>query len=138
MQSSLFFFFACFLWLVVSQPIQLENLDDFQIAKLLATEPVNSNAGDIIYPTNNTIWHIGEQVNVTFSEKDYGPNETVAIFIFDHTEILAGGSLDQHVFSFVVPASAYTGPHNTALLLAVKRKSLYLQSVDSVVIHVDN
>ncbi|KAG1458521.1 hypothetical protein G6F56_006382 [Rhizopus delemar] len=131
-------------WCIAAQPlsssnVKLENMSDFEIAKMFIEDPVRKDSpGDIIYPRNNETWHVGQEVNVTFNEANYGPNETVSIFIFQHTEILAGGPLNKRVFPFIVPASAYTGPINTALLLAVKRKSLYLQMVDSVIIHVDN
>ncbi|KAG1051130.1 hypothetical protein G6F43_006647 [Rhizopus delemar] len=118
--------------------VKLENIDAFQVAKMYIQDSIkkDSSTGDIIYPQDNVTWHVGENVNVTFREANYNANETVSIFIFGQTDILAGGPISQLVFPFTVPKSAYTGPNTTALLLAVRRINLYLQSVDAVVLHV--
>lgn len=115
-----------------------EELDDIQIAKMYVAGGVqrNSNSGDIIYPKNNQTWHVGQKAKVIFRKANYGVNETVSIFFFDKTPILAGGPISRRFFPFKVPASAYSGRNATSLLLAVKRKNFYLQSVDSVVVHV--
>ncbi|CEG64269.1 hypothetical protein RMATCC62417_01272 [Rhizopus microsporus] len=115
-----------------------EEMDDLQIAKMYIAGGghKNSNSGDIVYPKANQTWHVGQKAKVVFRKADYGANETVSIFFFDKTPVLAGGPISNRVFTFKVPASAYSGRNATSLLLAVKRKNFYLQSVDSVVLHV--
>lgn len=45
--------------------------------------------------------------------------------------------MNQTSFPFVVPPSAVSVPEtSTSLLLAVRRQNRYLQTVDSVVVHV--
>ncbi|CEP20078.1 hypothetical protein [Parasitella parasitica] len=116
-------------------------MDDFEIAKMYVAElnsaaPVTSNSqGQIVFPTPNTTWYVGERVNVTFNEGV--PDETVAIFFFNKTDTLAGGPMNRTSFAFAVPPSAISVPENgTSLLLAVRRQNRYLQTVDSVVMHV--
>ncbi|RCH94112.1 hypothetical protein CU097_009566 [Rhizopus azygosporus] len=113
-----------------------EDMNDMQTVKMYLAENVQNDAADIIYPTNNEVWHVNQQVSVIFREANYEPGETVSIYFFNLTPVLAGGPLSQRIFTFTVPASAYTGPDNTATLVAVKRKNLYLQSVDSITLHV--
>ncbi|KAG2194994.1 hypothetical protein INT46_008881 [Mucor plumbeus] len=126
--------------IVASLNIPYNDMDDFEIAKMYVAElnsaPVTDNSqGYITYPTPNTTWYVGERVNVTFSQGV--PDETVAIFFFNKTETLAGGPLNQTSFPFVIPPSAVSVPETgTSLLLAVRRQNRYLQTVDSVVVHV--
>ncbi|CEG82876.1 hypothetical protein RMATCC62417_16868 [Rhizopus microsporus] len=97
-----------------------EDMNDMQIVTMYLAENVQNDAADIIYPTNNEVWHVNQQVSVIFREANYEPDETVSIYFFNLTSILAGGPLSQRIFTFTVPASAYTGPDNTATLVAVK------------------
>jgi hypothetical protein len=91
---------------------------------------------DIVTPVVGDIWHVGENVNVTF--KPDTVNQTVAIFFFNKTETLADGYLNENhtVFNFTVPQEAYSGSNSSSLLIAVRRQDLYLQTVDSVVLQV--
>lgn len=141
--------------LVSAASIPYEDMSDFEIAKMFVGNALpstgriydSSGSGDtgsngggleedkIIYPQNNDTWYVGELVNVTYeSTKD--STETVSIFFFDKTPLLAGGPLTEKVFPFVVPASAVSPPGGTSLLLAVRRQNLYLQTVDSIIISV--
>ncbi|KAL4211427.1 MAD2 mitotic arrest deficient-like 2 [Rhizopus azygosporus] len=97
-----------------------EDMNNMQIVKTFLAENAQNDAVDIIYPTNNEVWHVNQQVSVIFREANYEPDETVSIYFFNLTPVLAGGPLNQRVFTFTVPASAYTGPDNTATLVAVK------------------
>ncbi|CAO0797997.1 unnamed protein product [Mucor circinelloides] len=132
---------ACLFSMVSSISIPYDTLDDFEIAKLYVAElnsaaPVTDNSqGKIVFPTPNTTWYVGERVNVTFDEGV--PDETVSIFFFNKTDTLAGGPMNRTSFPFTVPPSAVSVPENgTSLLLAVRRQNRYLQTVDSVVVHV--
>ncbi|KAI8139592.1 hypothetical protein BJV82DRAFT_521711 [Fennellomyces sp. T-0311] len=87
---------------------------------------------DIIYPTEGTVWKVGQHVNVTFRES-IPPRETVSIFFANARSItLGGGPLTDHVFPFVVPSEALSKNGGTSLLLAVRREHFHLSSVDSV------
>ncbi|GAN09850.1 hypothetical protein MAM1_0298d09383 [Mucor ambiguus] len=153
--------FACLCSMVSSISIPYDTMDDYEIAKLYVTElnsapPVTDNSqgskyntygkseahlklmprfAEIVFPTPNTTWYVGERVNVTFDEG--APDETVAIFFFNKTDTLAGGPMNHTSFPFTVPPSAISVPENgTSLLLAVRRQNRYLQTVDSVVVRV--
>ncbi|KAI8644308.1 hypothetical protein BD408DRAFT_430716 [Parasitella parasitica] len=141
LQALLAIAFALLCSFASSTSIPYNNMDDFEIAKMYVAElnsapPVTSNSqGQILFPTVNTTWYVGERVNVTF--KEGAPSETVAIFFFDKTDTLAGGPMNQTSFPFVVPPAAISVPENgTSLLLAVRRQNKYLQTVDSVVVRV--
>ncbi|KAI9025106.1 hypothetical protein CLU79DRAFT_718218 [Phycomyces nitens] len=99
---------------------------------LLIGDSVAQQSSSIVYPTEHTVWRVGQHVNVTFSEKR-PPKETVAIFFENDRKVMLGaGPLTETVFPFVVPAGAVSPPNGTSLLLAVKRENFYLQSVDGV------
>lgn len=63
---------------------------------------------------------------------DLPDNETVAIFFYHQTDVLAGGSLEKKTFEFVVPPTAVSPPGGTSLLLGVRRVEHYLDAVDQV------
>ncbi|GAA5805397.1 hypothetical protein EDC94DRAFT_537972 [Helicostylum pulchrum] len=110
-------------------------MTDEEINNLLITDQnLSDSPGDIISPQNNAIWYVGQHVNVTFRQED--PNETVSIFFFNQTKTLAGGPLTRNTFDFVVPPEAVSQNNGSSLLVAVRRRNRYLQSVDAVVIEV--
>ncbi|KAI9468972.1 MAG: hypothetical protein EXX96DRAFT_589969 [Benjaminiella poitrasii] len=123
---------------VASSSIRYDHLDDFEIAKLFieqnSLKTANNDQGEIEYPLPNTTWHVGDLVNVTF--KTNNPQQTVSIFFFQTSEIVAGGPLDKTTFPFVVPSDAVSSANGTTLLIAVRRMNRYLQTVDSVVVEV--
>lgn len=119
----------------------VENFEDSQGGKVLFYLHIppcikQLHTIDIVYPVLGDVWHVGEKVNVTF--KPDNVDQTVTIFFFNKTDILAGGVLNQtsYVFNFTVPKEAYSGNNSTSLLLAVRRQNRYLQTVDSVVLQV--
>ncbi|KAI9496573.1 hypothetical protein BDB00DRAFT_757938, partial [Zychaea mexicana] len=86
----------------------------------------------IIYPTEDTVWRVGEHVNVTFSD-DVPPNQTVSLFFANSRQTtLGGGPLDDLVFPFTVPASALSHNGGKSLLLAVRRENRHLSFVNEV------
>ncbi|ORY93800.1 hypothetical protein BCR43DRAFT_565323 [Syncephalastrum racemosum] len=88
---------------------------------------------DIVYPTEDTVWHVGEHVNVTFRDIKRSPDETVTLFFADaRGDTLAGGPLSKNVFNFVVPSDAVSRGDGKSLLLAVHRNHFYLSTVDAV------
>ncbi|KAI7847474.1 hypothetical protein BDC45DRAFT_352836 [Circinella umbellata] len=97
----------------------------------------DDDTGDIIYPTPETVWRVGQHVNVTFSD-EVPEKETVSIFFSDARQTtLGGGPLDDRVFYFTVPAAALSRPGSTSLLLAVRRtEDRRLASVDAVNVRV--
>ncbi|CDS07523.1 hypothetical protein LRAMOSA01472 [Lichtheimia ramosa] len=100
---------------------------------LMAGLAMAQDTGDIVYPTEGTVWKVGQHVNVTFKET-HPPVETVSIFFAnDRSVTLGGGALSQtNVFPFDVPAGAVSPEGGTSLLLAVRRENLHLQNVDAV------
>ncbi|KAI9268331.1 hypothetical protein BDA99DRAFT_435589, partial [Phascolomyces articulosus] len=88
---------------------------------------------DIIYPTKDTVWRIGQHVNVTFNDS-VPRKETVSIFFSNARQTtLGGGPLGELVFPFTVPAAAMSKPGDKSLLLAVRRtEDRRLASVDAV------
>ncbi|KAI8373739.1 hypothetical protein BD560DRAFT_394198 [Blakeslea trispora] len=132
----LFIALSFFCSLVVSANIPYKDLSDEEVARLYVSKFSDINTQNtIIYPTTNTTWYVGETVNVTFSDTA-AKDETVAIFFFNQSPLLAGGPLSTKVFPFVVPENAVSPANGTSLLLAVRRKNFYLQTVDSVVVRV--
>ncbi|KAI8878867.1 hypothetical protein K501DRAFT_149829, partial [Backusella circina FSU 941] len=86
----------------------------------------------IISPQSGAVWHVGEKVQVVF-KPNLPDNQTVAIFFYHQTDVLAGGSLGKSkVFEFVVPPTAVSPPGGTSLLLGVRRVEYYLTAVDQV------
>ncbi|KAL0088347.1 hypothetical protein J3Q64DRAFT_1875115 [Phycomyces blakesleeanus] len=99
---------------------------------LIGDSVSQQETSSIVYPTENTVWRVGQHVNVTFSQKR-PPKDTVAIFFENDRKVMLGaGPLTETVFKFVVPPGAVSPPNGTSLLLAVKRENFYLQSVDGV------
>ncbi|KAI9311659.1 hypothetical protein BX666DRAFT_913555 [Dichotomocladium elegans] len=105
------------------------------IAQEIRVKP-NNSTGDIVYPTEDTVWRVGEYVNVTF-RPTVPPKETVAIFFANERNItLGGGDLTNLVFPFIVPVGALSPPNGKSLLLAIRRSHTYLASVDGVSVKV--
>ncbi|KAI8375360.1 hypothetical protein EDC96DRAFT_475463 [Choanephora cucurbitarum] len=127
---------AFFCSLIVSASIPYSDMSDDQVARLYVSKVSEIDTqNNIEYPPANTTWYVGESVNVTFKDTA-SANETVAIFFFNQSPLLAGGPLTTKVFPFVVPQEAVSPENGTSLLLAVRRKNYYLQTVDSVVVRV--
>jgi hypothetical protein len=140
---------AFFCSFVHTASIPFEDMTDFEIAKMFVKnaastgsqtlfsnkDAVDGDKNGIFYPPNNVTWYVGELVNVTYESTEPAV-ETVSIFFFDKTDLLAGGPLTKKVFPFVVPANAVSPVGGTSLLLAVRRQNLYLQTVDSLIIQV--
>ncbi|RCI06428.1 hypothetical protein CU098_007578 [Rhizopus stolonifer] len=123
---------------VVSLNLPYKDMSDQEIANLYVSKMNDasfSTENQIFYPRNNVTWYVGENVNVTF-KKDTPSDQTVSIFFFNRSPLLAGGPLSTKVFPFDVPENALSPPGGTSLLLAVRRKNFYLQTVDSVVVRV--
>ncbi|KAI8979479.1 hypothetical protein BDF20DRAFT_509127 [Mycotypha africana] len=139
--------FCLSLFIIIESSVIPAGIDDFEIAKKYYNfieqpqQPFDNekkSQGEIVYPRPNTTWRVGEYVNVTF--KPQTKDQTVDIFFFNKTGSLAHGSLNEiQNFPFIVPPEAISTPaaKGTSLLLAVRRKNSYLQTVDSVVVKVE-
>ncbi|KAI9358715.1 hypothetical protein BD770DRAFT_410030 [Pilaira anomala] len=124
-----------FFTLVHAMNIPYAILTDKEVGNIFVSNiDANQGTGDIVFPPNNDTWYVGQHVNVTF--KNEQPQETVSIFFFNQTKLLAGGPITHRSFDFVVPPEAVSPPNGTSLLLAVRRENFYLQAVDYVTLHV--
>ncbi|KAI7896902.1 uncharacterized protein EV154DRAFT_585127 [Mucor mucedo] len=104
---------------------------------LLLSALITAVVAKLTYPTDGTVWKVGEPVSVTFAPGQ--PAETVNMyFSHDRSIVIGSGPISEGgSFEFIVPPNAVNPAGGPAELVVIHRVDLHLYSVDTIAIQIE-